>query len=112
MKDMKSILWLAIEDYSGLWEAVWQLRTYTPETADGVLIERAKTVLERLVADDFIRFYRCQEPYGQLCEVKDTEVSDILSNPRHWEEPAADAVSIRFGITSLGQEKYASLGPV
>ncbi|MEE2521985.1 hypothetical protein V1639_07695 [Pseudarthrobacter sp. J75] len=110
MEDMKSILWLAIEDYSGLWEAVWQLRTYNPETAADVLIERAKTVLELLFAGGFIRFFRCQEPYGQLSEMKDTEVAEILSDPRYWEEPAVDSVSIRFGTTSLGQEKYAALG--
>lgn len=70
MHDIKPILGLAIEDYSGLWEVVWQLRALDPKAASEALIARAKVSLMELLARDLVTLYRCQEPYGDMAEIR------------------------------------------
>lgn len=106
MDETKSILWLAIEDYSGLWEAVWQLRTFDPKASEESLVERARTVVERLFDRGLVTLYRCEEPYGQLSEIDRRDAKSVLAAKDSWNEPARDALSFRFGATKAGEEVY------
>ena len=101
--DVKAILWLAIEDYSGLWEAVWELRTDHPEVGAAVLADRARDHLVDLIDRGLVRLYRCQEPYGDLAEIEDHEVGEVLATAENWFEPGPGSVSIRFGATASGE---------
>jgi hypothetical protein len=108
MNDMKAILWLAVEDYSGLWEAVWQLRSLHPEFHKDVLTEQASSAVSNLLGRGLIRLYRCQEPDGKLSLVRSPEDSKLLESPQNWEEPTRGATSIRFGATPAGEAAYES----
>jgi hypothetical protein len=108
MDDFKPILWLAMEDYAGLWEAVWQLRALDSGAESDALVGRARASLRELLARDLVALYLCQEPYGEVVEVRAGEVDALLSSDESWREPAANAVSIRFGATPAGQEAYDS----
>lgn len=108
MNDIKPVLWLAIEDYSGLWEAVWQLRGLHSKATEEALTARAKVALRELLARDLVKLYRCQEPYGDMSEVQGSDVNSLLAADESWREPSVGDVSIRFGATPAGQEAYPS----
>ncbi len=104
--DERAILWLAIEDYSGLWEVVWQLRSLRPEDPNDALIQRAKDVVAELLQRNWADLFHCEEPYGKLSKISPDEAAASLSQASVWEEPKVGEVSIRIGVTSAGQEAY------
>lgn len=105
--DGDRLLWLSIEDYSGLWEAVWELRPLHPDLDAEVLREHARRELLRLAEQDLVQFYRSVEPDGDITDIDRQEVARILGEDRNWDEPTAGSVSIRFGATPAG---YAAAG--
>lgn len=108
MSDTKAILWLAIEDCPGLWEATWQLQTDHPEFDAARTVTRAMAVVNELLERGFVRLYRCQEPYGELSLIDNGHVSDVLAEAANWNEPGPGSVSIRFGATPAGEEAFHS----
>jgi len=106
MEDAHAILWLGIEDYAGLWEAVWQLRTLDQDAGESGLINRARTSLRQLLSHGFVSVYRCQEPYGEVVEVEAWEVASVLEADKSWREPLSQAFSYRFGATPAGEVAY------
>lgn len=105
MNDSREILWLAVEDYSGLWEAVWQLRAHHSEVGDDDLLRRARVALAILVERRLVELYRCQEPYGELSLIDGAEAPQVLADDRSWIEPGPKDVSIRFSATPVGERR-------
>ncbi|WP_162943632.1 hypothetical protein [Arthrobacter celericrescens] len=108
MNDAKAILWLAIEDYSGLWEAAWQLQADHPDFDSTQTAKRAKSVVNELLERGFVRLYRCQEPYGELSVIDNGQVPEVLAEPANWNEPGPESISIRFSATPAGEEAIRS----
>jgi hypothetical protein len=104
--DERTILWLAIEDFSGMWEVVWQLRSLRPEDSDAELNRRAKDVLSHLLQRGWADLYHCEEPYGRLSKIPSGETDAILGEAGAWEEPQAGAISKRIGATAKGRKAY------
>ena len=98
------ITFLGIEDFSGLWEITWERGLYELPAEDRILL--ARNAIEDLLRKGVLKLYRCQEPDRQLEEISEEEWDRVLSNPNSWQEPAPDAVSIRFGTTSEGKVAY------
>ncbi|WP_308797704.1 hypothetical protein [Agromyces silvae] len=109
MSDLKALLWLGIEDYSGLWEAVWQLKSLHPNALERELAVRARSILIDLLKSDLVALYHCQEPYGALAAIDAELAVGLLTDERAWEAPEANAVSIRYSATPSGEDLYASL---
>jgi len=109
MDDTKALLWAAIEDYVGLWEAVWELRALHPDAIPNELTDRAKTILRDFLRDGLIHLYRVVEPDGEPEIIEDVEASGLLASPDSWEEPGPDWVTIRFSATAGGVQAYAGL---
>ncbi len=106
-EDERAILWLAIEDFSGLWETVWQLRSLGPDVDDEVLAQRARNAVAHLLRSGWVDVYRCDEPYGELSLISTDEAVVSLDQPSAWDEPQAGRVSLRIGATENGREAYA-----
>lgn len=106
MSDTKTILWASIEDYAGLWDAVWELRSSHPELSTDELLTRASTVVADLIARGFVALYRYQEPDGELEAIPESQYSAVLDAPDHWEPPEWGGISIRFGATAVGKQAY------
>jgi len=102
-QDAKTLLWLAIEDYSGLWEAVWELRSLHPRADSDELIATSKEVLAGFLRDGLIELYRCVEPYGDMTRVDDGDAPRLLEVAEGWDAPEDGALSVRFSATSAGE---------
>jgi hypothetical protein len=104
----RTALWLAIEDYSGLWEVVWELRAKDPARDEGELRGVALTAVRALLNSRLVDLYRCEEPYGELFKMSLPDAQEVLADSRSWDEPAKHAISIRIGATPVGEEVYAT----
>lgn len=109
MNDKRTLLWAAIEDYSGLWEAVWELRSVHPEMSTKSLEATARGILEELLREGNIDLYWCQEPYGDMTLVPESEAAGLLAADEAFADPAEDALSVRFSATPSGEALYRSM---
>lgn len=103
-RDTRAILWLAAEDYAGLWEAVWELRSIHPGADDAFLVNRARAILSDLAARGLIQLYRCQEPSDHLWPVENSRINELLSHDVNWLDPKPEQeFLIRFSATPAGE---------
>jgi hypothetical protein len=99
------ILFLGIEDTSGLWEIPWEPQFF--DLPSHQRIERARSSLEDLLAHRYVKLYRCQEPDRlPIEEINEEKWSNALSNPEHWKAPGRDSISVRFETTEDGEAAY------
>lgn len=106
--DRKALLWAAIEDYAGLWEAVWELRALHPDETDDELRRRARAILLAFVADGWVELFDSDWLGDRLTLIDDKEASRrILLVDSSWERP--DDAAIRFSVTPEGEEAYSHL---
>jgi hypothetical protein len=102
------VLWLAIEDYSGLWEIVWELNTRSPEdrASNG---RRARETVRELLQRGFLDLYWTDEPYGDPVRIPAPEIDAVLDTDEYWDAPTAGVRSVRIGATEAGEEGYELL---
>lgn len=105
----RAALWLAMEDYSGLWEVVWEFQGLDPSSGDIVNRRAACDVISALLSHGLIELYRCEEPYGELMKIPALETAAALKDKSVWHEPARDAISIRIGATPEGEAAYQAM---
>lgn len=106
---LKHILWLAIEDYAGLWEAVWEINAhYEDELSPTERFQLAQQVIHEAVAQQWIELFWCQEPYGELWPVEPVEYAQVLADLKYWDAPEDAVISVRISATPAGQQKYHS----
>ncbi|MHB8143975.1 MAG: hypothetical protein ACYDGX_10080 [Thermoleophilia bacterium] len=107
MDEFKKIaLWAGIEDYSGLWEFLWEINGKFPNLSMREREEVAKKTIVRLLKNDWIKLYRYREPNGELISVKRNEYLEIVNDRKNWEAPEFDGISVRFGTTKMGEKAY------
>lgn len=102
----RRVLWLAIEDYSGLWEVIWELNSLAPSRDSGQSRVLAKRLVHDLLVKGLIQIYRCQEPDGELLAVPTADGKKILERTDAWKPPEFDGCSWRIGATEKGEQAY------
>jgi hypothetical protein len=103
------ILWLGIEDYTGLWEAQFEVLSVLPDLTKSSARESTRSILMDLARRNLIALYRCVGPpaSGQIMEVAHAEIDLLLNQERSWESPqTASEVSVWFGTTDAGESQY------
>jgi hypothetical protein len=108
-EDLRATLWLAIEDFSGLWEVVWDMRARQTSEDDQSLIQAAREVVAELLRRGWIDLYRSQELYGELVKIEATEATRVILTPEAWQPPTKGAFSVRLGATPEGESAYNNL---
>jgi hypothetical protein len=102
------VLWLAIEDYSGLWEVLWELNTRFPKESI-TNRDRARETVRELLRRRLVDLYWSEEPYGDPIRIPFQEAEAVLDDERNWEEPVPKDRSVRIGATETGEEVYEDL---
>jgi hypothetical protein len=102
-------LWQAIEDYSGLWELLWEMHTVDPEGDPNNHAEQARAAVHELVDRGWIEPYYCQEPYGDMIRIPQQAVASVLANPLNWDAPPKNGQSVRISATAIGEKAYRQL---
>jgi hypothetical protein len=106
---IRALLWLAIEDYAGLWEAVWELNTQRPELPKSDNRLAAEGTLRELLEAGHITLFRSREPYEDVVPISADESESVFASDASWTEPTPHGTSIRFGATPSGEAAYNEL---
>ncbi|WP_330465498.1 hypothetical protein [Micromonospora zamorensis] len=104
----RNLLWLGIEDYTGLWDAVAEARgDGEPRSTHDALVQ-ARRAIEFMLAADFAELFRCPEPLNNdtVELVSAEEQSAILNAGSSWVVPEEGGTSIRFATTDRGFAAY------
>ena len=96
-------LWLAIEDYSGLWEVFWEM---DPELTQTQKREIAEQAVRSLLARGWIALYRCYGVSEEEQPLPLAEYEGALSDPANWNTPTAGSVQVLIGATEEGKRAY------
>ena len=100
---LNDILWLAIEDVSGLWEVLWDLKSHYPTMPENERKAISLHTVRELIQRKWIELYSCKEPGGEPKKLPDESVDTTLIDPRNWQEPKPGIISIRIGATDAGR---------
>lgn len=106
---MRHVLLLGIEDFSGLWEVIWEFHTRYPDLGEEAANASALEAVMALLGRGYVRLHRCREPYGEMLEIAAEEQRALIVNPANWEPPASGTLSIRFETTPAGEVAYRTL---
>ena len=100
---INKILWSTIEDYSGLWEIVWEINSLI-EGADSRAI--AKEVLALLKNHGLIEYYFAKWGQEGLKKISESEMRELLEEDQYWAPPSIDQDCMKVGTTQKGEEYY------
>jgi hypothetical protein len=103
---VRRVLWLGIEDYSGLWEVVWELNTLRDDKTPAENRATAQEIVTELLEKDLIQIFQCEEPDGSPVAVPMGVAKKILETDSAWEPPGFNGVSWRIGATDKGERAY------
>lgn len=107
-KDAKRlVLTSATEDYTGLYEVVWELNTVYSTTSLGEKYAAAETAVRELLQQGWIALYRRRglgkdETYEPI---EATSIEEVLANPVSW-YPDYGGVCIVLTSTAEGERVY------
>ena len=102
------ILELVVEDFFGLWEIVWHLRSLLPNSTDSELRNIGESAVSKLISKGWVALYRRSSTGGQEKPVSPNEVFGILSDKESWKEPTSNSIHILIGATKEGEHAYAT----
>jgi hypothetical protein len=105
---VRAVLWLAIEDYAGLWEVRAEVAAHQCLSA-AEATDEAKSLLGDLYQQGCVKIYLTVEPGGEPMLVADSDTARLLDLHSSWEPPMAGSVSVRISATSAGEERYLAL---
>jgi hypothetical protein len=104
----RDLLWLGVEDYTGLWQAVAEARAETEAYSLSEERRQARRAIDSLLSRGFIELFVCQEPLNnETVEIVPPErQSAVLDDAASWEDPEEGGKSVRFATTERGFAAY------
>ncbi len=100
-------LWLAIEDYAGLWEVIWEINTIAPELQENEKKNLAITAVKELLDRGWVELLSSDESTGSMTQIDQASVARIIEQEDSWREPAASGRSTRMSATPAGEAAYS-----
>jgi hypothetical protein len=100
------ILLLAVEDYSGLWEAAFEAKASNAELSDNQAVTLADDIIRQLLKKGWIKLFWSNWPSSDYTPVSVSQTNEVLSNPLYWKTPSTNAKFIRYSATDEGEKAY------
>ena len=103
-----SLLWLGVEDYTGLWQAVAEARDDTGSLSLNEAQVKARRSMESLLRRGYVEMFACQEPLNNesVDVVPPERWPIVLAEVASWEPPEEGAISFRYATTDQGFVAY------
>lgn len=104
----RNLLWLGVEDYTGLWQAVAEARDDAEPCSIHEAQGQARRTIESLLAGGLIELFVCQEPLNnETVEIVPPEEQPaVLDEEASWTAPEEGGKSLRFATTDRGFAAY------
>ena len=106
---VQRILWLAIEDYAGLWEVVWELNTARPPRPGDSNEALAGKIVAQLLRSGLVTLYREAVPGGTMEPIGLDEAPALIEGSSAWQPPSWGASALRLSATEAGEQAYSHL---
>jgi len=100
------ILWSTIEDFLGLWEIPWELKSLLPDKSQEENQEMAKKILRYFLEQNLITFYMSKWGSDELEEIGFREAIKLIEDEKYWDAPAINELCIKIGNTEKGEKFY------
>jgi hypothetical protein len=106
------LLWLGVEDYTGLWQAIAEAQPDTESRSIDEDRARPQTIarraIESLLTEGLIELFVCPEPLSNETAqiVPPARTTEILDQETSWTVPEEGGESVRFATTDRGFLKY------
>ena len=82
------LLHAAIDDYTGLYEAVWELNSSYPEASLGEKYDAAESALRTLLSKGLVALYKVNVSetmdIDRYIAIETSEIGHIVQNPVSW----------------------------
>ncbi len=109
-KEVKQILTAAVEDCTGLWEAIWEVRSIDPNRSDEQIRGTALDAIRRLLSAGWIELVFGTEFEGEEKAVSPRDSESFIRQDAYWDVPLSDrSPHIRFTATDEGRRVWMSL---
>ncbi len=96
------------EDYTGLWEVVWEINSRYPDEPPDLRKATAKRAVRTLFERGWIELYECSPwpacPGPKAVPVDPESRESILSRGQNWEAPEAESPTYWIATTEEGDE--------
>ena len=106
---VRALLWLGLEDYSGLWEALSQLNSLDPTEPERGIRAAAERILRELAATGDVMLFRARQANHELTPIPIGEVAAVLARDESWTALPLDGTSVRYGTTPFGEATYGDI---
>ena len=105
--ETNAILWASIEDYFGLWEVVWELRSEPLNVPDKDCLESAQQIVRGLLGKRWVKLYGRRGVTFKEEPLPEEEWATILADNAAWSEPEnANALAVLIASTDEGEAAY------
>jgi hypothetical protein len=101
----------ANEDWCGLWEPCWSLRTdFSLDLSDADLGAILEPLMRDPVHRGLLALYWNQWVRAEYVAVPPEQVDSLLANPQNWSAPpTAEHSAVWFGATEAGEQAWRAL---
>src|SRR4028119_1454960 len=108
MSDLvKDLLWLGIEDLTGLWSAAWSAEAIEGIASIEAARDRAPSVLGSLLAEGLVDLYLVHGlPQNAAAAVPHDRGPALLRDDECWTVPEEGETSVWFATTEKGFDRY------
>lgn len=105
---MTDLGWMVLLDTSdddyGLFEIVDMARGFDGTASRFALVNEARSLVEALVRQDFLRLFRRPYSGGASVEIRADEIERVLADSKSWEVPEPKGEVVVVFATELGQD--------
>lgn len=101
----QEVLSAAVEDYTGLWEILWQLNNEFPGAPPFENRRAATRVIASLVDRGLVALYLGSDFPSGARRIALDEVAEVLRADANWSEPPPHAEHVRLAATDAGERE-------
>jgi len=98
----------ACEDYTGLYELIWEFNTQFPEATEQERLRAAQVALGGLVRDGLATVYYTRWLSDEYRELNRSDAESVIAQPESWRSPAdqPEGEYFCFASTDAGEARY------
>ena len=105
----RDLLWMADDDWTGLWEAWWSLQSAWPELQGEPAVQAAHALLKDLVARGLVYLCFFEAESNSETPMSSEVAYETMEDRKSWEPPDGDKQTIRFATTPGGKKEMYKL---
>jgi len=98
----------ASEDYTGLYELIWEFNTQFPEAVEQERLRAAQVALGALLRDGLAAVYHTRWLSDQHRELNLSDAESVIAAPEAWRSPSdqPEGGYFCFALTDAGEAHY------